>query len=96
MKAAVMERFGEPPKMRDDWSDPECGPRDAVLEAAACGICRSDSTLWSGGIEWMGIVPPLPAVLGHEYCGIVEEVGKEVFRGLSRRGPLPGPTSARG
>jgi len=26
----------------------------------------------------MGIVPPLPGVLGHEYCGVVEEVGSEV------------------
>ena len=26
----------------------------------------------------MGIIPPLPAVLGHEYCGGVEEVGKDV------------------
>jgi len=28
----------------------------------------------------MGLVPELPAVLGHEYCGVVEEVGSEVRR----------------
>ena len=78
MKAAVIEQFGEPLKIHNDWSDPECGPRDAIIKVEACGICRSDYTLWNGGIEWMGIVPELPAVLGHEYCGVVEEVGSEV------------------
>ncbi len=78
MKAAVIEQFGEPLKIHGDWADPECGPRDAVIKVEACGICRSDYTLWNGGIEWLGIVPELPAVLGHEYCGVVEEVGSEV------------------
>jgi D-arabinose 1-dehydrogenase-like Zn-dependent alcohol dehydrogenase len=78
MKAAVMEAFGEPLKIHEDWADPECGPNDVVLEVKACGICRSDYTLWNGGMPWMGIVPPLPSVLGHEYCGVVEEIGSEV------------------
>jgi alcohol dehydrogenase/propanol-preferring alcohol dehydrogenase len=78
MKAAVMEEFGKPLKIEENRSDPECGPRDVVIEVGACGICRSDHTLWSGGFEWMGIVPPLPTILGHEYCGVVIEVGREV------------------
>jgi D-arabinose 1-dehydrogenase-like Zn-dependent alcohol dehydrogenase len=78
MKAAVIEQFGEPLKVHSDWSDPQCGPRDAIIGVVACGICRSDYTLWQGGMEWVGIVPALPAVLGHEYCGVVEEVGSEV------------------
>lgn len=80
MKAAVMEAFGEPLKIHDDWADPECGPKDVVLEVKACGVCRSDYTLWQGGAEWMGIVPALPSVLGHEYCGVVVEAGSEVTK----------------
>lgn len=80
MKAAVMEAFGEPLTIHTDWPDPECGPRDVVIEVGACGICRSDHTLWTGGIEWMGIVPPRPSVLGHEYCGTVVEAGRDVTR----------------
>lgn len=80
MKAAVIEQFGEPLQVHHDWADPQCGPRDAVLQVKACGICRSDYTIWNGGIEWMGIVPPLPAVIGHEYCGVVVEAGKDVKR----------------
>ena len=78
MKAAVMEAFGEPLKIHQDWPDPECGPNDVVLEVNPCGICRSDYTLWNGGMTWMGIVPPLPSVLVHEYCVVVEELGREV------------------
>lgn len=78
MRAAVMEAYGEPLQVHDDWNDPECGPQDVVLEVKACGICRSDHTLWKGGMTWMGIVPPLPSVLGHEYTGVVVEAGAEV------------------
>ena len=78
MKAAVIEQLGQPLKIHDDWADPECGPSDAVLKVEACGICRSDHTIWNGGMEWMGLVSEPPVVLGHEYCGVVEEVGSDV------------------
>ena len=90
MKAAVIEQFGEPLKVHSDWSDPECGPRDAIIKVEACGICRSDYTLWNGGMEWMDLVPQLPAVLGHEYCGVVEEVGSEV-RGFQKDDRIVSP-----
>ena len=48
-------------------------PTDAILRLSATCICGSD--LWSyRGIQ--SITQPTP--MGHEYCGIVEEVGKEV------------------
>jgi D-arabinose 1-dehydrogenase-like Zn-dependent alcohol dehydrogenase len=78
MKAAVMEAFNEPLKIHSDWRDPECGPDDVVLKIMANGICRSDWHFWQGGFEWVGFVPPLPTVLGHEFCGMVEEVGANV------------------
>lgn len=80
MKAAVMEQFGQPLVIRNDWREPDCGPRDAVIEVGACGVCRSDHTLWNGGAPWVGVELELPAVLGHEYCGVVSEVGREVTR----------------
>jgi threonine dehydrogenase-like Zn-dependent dehydrogenase len=48
-------------------------PTDAVIRLSATCICGSD--LWSyRGIQ--SITQPTP--MGHEYCGIVEEVGEEV------------------
>ena len=48
-------------------------PTDAILRITATCVCGSD--LWPyRGIQ--GINEPMP--MGHEYCGIVEEVGSEV------------------
>jgi len=48
-------------------------PADAVIRMSATCVCGSD--LWS----YRGINPVTePAPMGHEYCGIVEEVGRAV------------------
>ncbi|MBV9868284.1 MAG: zinc-dependent alcohol dehydrogenase family protein [Abitibacteriaceae bacterium] len=48
-------------------------PTDAILRIAATCVCGSD--LW----PYRGIdAPKEPVPMGHEYCGIVEEVGSEV------------------
>jgi threonine dehydrogenase-like Zn-dependent dehydrogenase len=48
-------------------------PTDAILRLSATCICGSD--LWAyRGIAEVG----KPTPMGHEYCGIVEEVGREV------------------
>ncbi len=48
-------------------------PTDAVIRTSATCVCGSD--LW----PYRGISPvPEPTPMGHEYCGIVEEVGREV------------------
>jgi threonine dehydrogenase-like Zn-dependent dehydrogenase len=48
-------------------------PTDAIIRIVAACVCGSD--LWPyRGIQ--GVSGPTP--MGHEYCGIVEEVGREV------------------
>src|SRR5438094_6012687 len=48
-------------------------PTDAIVRMSATCVCGSD--LW----PYRGISPvPQPTPMGHEYCGIVEEVGSEV------------------
>lgn len=48
-------------------------PTDAVIKMAATCVCGSD--LW----PYRGVNPvPEPTPMGHEYCGVVEEVGKDV------------------
>ena len=80
MKAAVVEAFKEPLKIWTDWPDPAVGADDVLVKVKANGICRSDWHLWQGHWDWMGFSPPLPAVLGHESAGTVEEVGANVTR----------------
>jgi D-arabinose 1-dehydrogenase-like Zn-dependent alcohol dehydrogenase len=77
MKAAVMEGVRKPLVVRD-MPDPQCPPNGAILKTAAEGICRSDWHLWSGDWTWVGLAPAMPMIMGHEFCGVVQEVGKEV------------------
>ena len=78
MKAAVVEEIGRPLVVHADWPEPDCDSTDAVLRVEANGICLSDHHIWQGGWPWVGIIPTVPFVLGHEYCGVVEEVGSAV------------------
>src|SRR5215213_7725002 len=75
MKATVYEEFNQPLTIRNVPA-PRPGRDGIVLEVKATGICRSD---WHG---WMGNDPDirLPHVPGHEFAGIVEEVGSDVSR----------------
>jgi propanol-preferring alcohol dehydrogenase len=77
MKAAVVEELQQPLVIRD-VPKPEMGPADALIRLEACGVCRSDWHIWQGDLSWMGLKLPLPAVLGHEQAGVVEEVGADV------------------
>lgn len=48
-------------------------PRDAVIRITSTAICGSDLHMYNG------LVPqPRPMALGHEFMGIVEDVGSEV------------------
>ena len=51
-------------------------PTDAIIRLAATCVCGSD--LW----PYRGVdAPAQPSPMGHEYCGVVEEVGGAV-RGI--------------
>jgi threonine dehydrogenase-like Zn-dependent dehydrogenase len=72
MRGAVIYAPGDVRVERRD--DPKVTkPTDAIIELAATCVCGSD--LW----DWRGINPVTePKPMGHEYVGIVQEVGSEV------------------
>jgi len=64
----------------DEVPEPVCGPDDAILEVAACGICGSDVGYAKiGGIQTRA---PEPFPIGHELAGVVAEIGRNV-RGIA-------------
>lgn len=72
MKAAVMRKAGEPLTIEEVELE---GPKEGEVRVrmVASGICHSDYSMLHG------VVPcPLPAILGHEGAGVVEEVGPGV------------------
>jgi L-iditol 2-dehydrogenase len=57
----------------EDTSKPRAGPSESVIRVKAVGICGSD--LHSFESLSKRRIPPL--VMGHEFAGIVEEIGRE-------------------
>jgi 2-desacetyl-2-hydroxyethyl bacteriochlorophyllide A dehydrogenase len=53
--------------------DPTPGPRDVVVDVAACGICGTDLHILDGEFA-----PTLPIVPGHEFAGVVVALGSGV------------------
>ena len=72
IQAAVVHEAGQPFQIEEvELSGPKKG--ELLVKIVACGVCHTDE------VAQRQIIPvPLPAVLGHEGCGIVEEVGEGV------------------
>lgn len=73
MKAAVM--YGDRDIRIGDAPDPQVGPDDVLVAPSYAGICGTDLHIFRG--EFHNRVK-YPAVLGHEFGGVVVEVGKNV------------------
>jgi 2-desacetyl-2-hydroxyethyl bacteriochlorophyllide A dehydrogenase len=71
MKAAVISSPGVVEVT--DVGDPTPGPRDVIVEVAACGLCGTDLHILHGEFA-----PTLPIVPGHEFAGRIVEVGTDV------------------
>lgn len=70
--AAVARKTGEPLVVEQLELD-ALRPNEVRVRLVGCGICHTDAVVRDG------IYPtPLPAVLGHEGSGVVEEIGSEV------------------
>jgi S-(hydroxymethyl)glutathione dehydrogenase/alcohol dehydrogenase len=73
MRAAVLERFGEPLEVQEvELAEPRAG--EVLVRLHACGVCHTDLYTASGA-DPSGYAP---TVLGHEGAGVVEAVGPEV------------------
>jgi len=74
MKAAVVQRFGEP-LVIEDRPVPEPGPGQITVHMQASGLCHTDIHAANG--DWP-VKPVPPFVPGHEGVGIVHAIGEGV------------------
>jgi len=74
MKAAFVEKFGEPLKIREVVI-PTPGPGQVLVEVAASGVCHTDLHAAEG--DWP-VKPTLPFIPGHEGAGFVAALGPGV------------------
>ena len=71
MKAAVISGIGQVEVTTVD--DPTPGRRQVVVDVSACGLCGTDLHILAGEFA-----PTLPVIPGHEFAGVIAEVGAEV------------------
>lgn len=74
MRAIVMGQVAGPLEVRD-VDEPQAPAGGAVITVVATGLCRSDWHAWAGHDDIA-----LPHVPGHEFAGVISEVGAGVAK----------------
>lgn len=73
MKALVKTAVGQNHVELAEWPEPYPAPDEIKLKIAAAGICGTDLHILKGAWPCQ-----IPVVIGHEFCGIVVDVGSQV------------------
>lgn len=74
MKSAVF--YGAHDLRLEGRELPPVGAHDVLIKVMACGVCGTDVHIYEGDKGAADTTPP--AILGHEFAGVVEQVGPEV------------------
>jgi len=76
MKAAVYHEHGGTEQIRyEDFPDPVCGPKDAIVEVRAAGLNGFDPMMLA---KTTSLKTPLPMVPAGDGAGTIVEIGAEV------------------
>ncbi len=79
MRALIKHHAGPELKFIPDHAKPTPGPRDVLVRIKKAGICGTDRHIWEWD-QWAAGRIPVGIVTGHEFVGIIEEVGSAVTR----------------
>lgn len=74
---ALVKTSAAPGLSLTTWPDPTPGPGEVVVKVAATSLCGTDAHIYRWD-EWAHSRVQPPRILGHELCGHVVEVGKDV------------------
>src|SRR5450759_264176 len=75
---ALVKSKSQPGLWLEDVAAPEIGINDVLICVLRTGICGTDVHIYNWD-EWAQKTIPIPMVIGHEFVGMVEEVGSNVF-----------------
>ncbi len=76
MRAIVKAKKGPGLEMQD-VPRPTIGPNDVLIKIKKTAICGTDVHIYNYD-EWAQKTLPIPLVTGHEFFGVIEEVGSSV------------------
>jgi threonine 3-dehydrogenase len=74
---ALVKRSSAPGIDLADIPKPTVGHNDVLIRVKRTAICGTDVHIYNWD-EWARKTIPVPMAVGHEYCGVVVEVGSEV------------------
>lgn len=74
MKSAVF--YGKHDMRVEESAMPKVGAEDVLIQVKACGICGTDVHIYEGDKGAAEVTPP--TILGHEFSGVVAEIGANV------------------
>jgi len=75
MRAVVKYGQGDGEVELREVPEPTIGPQDVLVETQAAGVCGSDIEMWHHDVTFR---VNTPVIQGHEFSGIIREVGREV------------------
>jgi len=78
VKAAILEDVRKLKVV--DYPEPEVEPNGFLMKMELCGVCGTDMHLYEGNMNI-----PFPVIPGHEWVGVIEEIGEEA-KGYEVRG----------
>lgn len=76
MRAYILEAFGRPGQVRNDWPTPHPGAGEILVEVHASGVNPADLKIAAGHLG--PVAPDLPAIPGMDFAGIVRATGAGV------------------
>lgn len=71
---ALVKKEAAPGLWLEDVPVPEYGPNDLLIRITHTAICGTDLHIYNWD-EWAQKTIPVPMVTGHEFVGVIEEVG---------------------
>jgi threonine 3-dehydrogenase len=74
---ALVKTAAAPGLTATNWPDPVPGPHDVVVKVAATSLCGTDAHIYRWD-EWAQRRVQPPRIIGHELCGHVVAVGRDV------------------
>ena len=74
---ALVKKYPEKGIWMDNVPEPECGDNEVKIKITHTAICGTDLHIYNWN-SWAQRTLDLPLIIGHEFCGIIEEVGKNV------------------
>ncbi|MCP1726340.1 threonine 3-dehydrogenase [Natronospira proteinivora] len=74
---ALVKKHAEEGIWMQDVAEPEPGPNDLLIQVKKTAICGTDIHIYNWD-EWAQKTIPVPMTVGHEFSGVVVDMGSEV------------------